>query len=278
MILETHGLGMDEALRMEIEDAKKYMAALNALLPPGGISAAAKEGVIALMDDMISQEYEPYFSLNAALHVLACCQRCGRCCREEKTVAVSADDARRIARYLGISLKKFMKEYTRPHELGESVGSARMMKKVAGEPCPFFDPVLPGCRIHSVKPQVCSAAYYLSKMNLLLCEERKELSVFPDCPADRELRGRIANFAQRLERDSEARRGIEKLFSPSRPEAELFRLLLRLKGMEIYFGREKAERLARMMGIERMLEERDMDFTACCFLFFAICIKTSTMN
>jgi len=37
-----------------------------------------------------------------------------------------------------------------------------------GEPSPFFDAAIV-CRIHSVKPQVCTAAYYLSRMNLLIC-------------------------------------------------------------------------------------------------------------
>jgi hypothetical protein len=92
-------------------------------------------------------------------------------------------------------------------------------------------------------------------MNLLLCEERKELSAFPDCPADRRLRATIADFAQRLEKDPEAREELERLFSPAGAEGELFRLLLRLKGMDIYFGREKAERLARMMGIGRVPED-----------------------
>ena len=250
---------MDEALKAEIEEAKKSLTALKKLLPPEGISPAAKERAIAEMDELISPEFEPYFLANAALHLLARCERCVRCCREERTVAVSVEDARRIARHLGISLKKFMKEYTRQHDLGEMVGSARMMKKSAGEPCPFFDQSLPGCRIHSVKPQVCTAAYYLSRMNLLLCEERKELSLFPDCPADRALRGRIDDFAQRLENNPEARSELERIFSPVGAESEIFRLMLRLKGMEIYFGREKAERLARVMGIGRVPEEEGGD-------------------
>lgn len=245
---------MDEMLRAEIEEAKKSLTALKKLLPPGGLSAAAKERAIAEMDELISPEFEPYFLANTALHLLARCERCGRCCREERTVAVSIEDARRIARHLGISLKRFMKEYTRPHELGDSVGSARMMNKAPGEPCPFFDQALPGCRIHSVKPQVCTAAYYLSRMNLLLCEERKELSLFPDCPADRELRAAIDDLNRLMGEDAEAQRELDGIISDS----DLLRLLLRLKGMEIYFGKEKSAPLARMLGLKGILQDREM--------------------
>lgn len=248
---------MDEALKAEIEEAKKSLAALKKLLPPEGISPAARERAIAEMDELISPEFEPYFLANAALHLLARCERCGRCCREERTVAVSIDDARRIARHLGMSLKRFMKDFTRPHELGESVGPARMMKKGAGEPCPFFDASI-GCRIHSVKPLVCTAAYYLSRMNLLLCEERKELSTFPDCPADRELRAAIDDLVRLMGEDAKAQRELDGIIWSDQNDSDLLRLLLRLKGMEIYFGKEKSAPLARMLGLKGILQDREM--------------------
>ena len=69
------------------------------------------------MDELISPEFEPYFLANAALHLLVVCERCGRCCLEEKGIAVSIEDCRRIARHLGLSLKSFMRDYTRPHDL-----------------------------------------------------------------------------------------------------------------------------------------------------------------
>ncbi len=47
-------------------------------------------------------------------------------------------------------------------------------------------------------------------------------------------------------------------FPIARPEAELFRLLLRLKGMEIYFGRERAALLARRLGLARMPEDEEI--------------------
>ena len=105
-------------------------------------------------------------------------------------------------------------DYTRPHELkGELVGSARMLGKKEGEPCPFFDSSLPGCRIYSVKPQVCTAALYLSKMNLLTCEEQQKIGTFPICSADGKLRARIADFALRLDEDAKAKSELVRLFA-----------------------------------------------------------------
>jgi len=244
-------------LSEEIDCGTRALQALRKLVPVGGLKNL--ESVRQDMDEMISPEFEPYFSANAAMHLLAECERCGWCCREENAIAVSIEDCRRIARHLGLSLKRFMMQYTRPHELkAEEVGSARMLKKGAGEFCPFYDAAMPGCCIHSIKPQVCRAAYYLSRMNLMLCEERKEVSAIPNCPADVRLRARLAEFGRRLDADPQAREKLQKLFSSGGPEVEIFRLLLRLKGMEIYFGRERAEMLARKMGLARVPGDEEM--------------------
>lgn len=259
-----------DLIMKEIDIGIAAMQALSKLVPQGGLKN--QEKVSQEMDELISPQFEPYFSGNAALHLLATCQRCGMCCREEMTIAVSIDDCRRIARHLDLSLKRFMMDYTRPHELkGHLVGSARMLRKKVGEPCTFFDCGQPGCRIHGIKPQVCAAALYLSKMNLLLCEEHKKLSSFPGCPADVALRARIADFALRLAEDPQAKGKLNGLFASSSPEVELFRLLLRLKGMEIYFGREKAELLCLRLGLKRMPKDEEMKSAA--FLYAARIVK-----
>ncbi len=241
----------------EIDRGVRAMQALQKLVPQGGLKNL--ELVKEEMDEMISPEFEPYFLSNTALHLLSVCERCGRCCLEEKGIAVSIDDCRRLARHLGLSLKSFMRDYTRPHDLkSEIVGSARMLGKKEGEPCPFFDFSLPGCRIHSVKPRVCVAALYLTKMNLIKCEEQRKINDFPICSADKKLRARIADFRSRLDEDDQAKKELEGLFKSARPEEELFLLLLRLKGMEIYFGREKAALLARRLGLARVPGDEEM--------------------
>jgi Fe-S-cluster containining protein len=244
----------------EIDRGIRAMKALQKLVPEGGIKNL--ERVREEMDELISPEFEPYFLANAALHLLFVCDRCGRCCLEEKGIAVSIDDCRRIARHLGLSLKRFMKDYTRPHEMkGELVGSARMVGKKEGEPCPFFDFGLPGCRIHFVKPQVCIAALYLTKMNLLKCEEQRKINDFPICSADAKLRARIVDFSLQLYEDTKSKSEIEMLFDSTKPEVKLFNLLLRLKGIEIYFGHERAMLLARKLGLARVPEDSVLSIT-----------------
>ncbi|MDD4652500.1 MAG: YkgJ family cysteine cluster protein [Methanothrix sp.] len=244
-------------MREEIDRVIRAMQALKDLVPSGGLRNL--DQVISEMDGMISPEFQPYFLANTALSLLFVCDRCGRCCREEKVIAVTIEDCRRIARYLGVSLKRFMKDYTRPHELkSELVGSARMLKKAPGESCPFYDPALPGCRIHSAKPQVCIAALYLSKMNLLICEEQKKVNRFPICSADGKMRARIAELSSRIKGDAGAKKQLDQLFEGARDEAELFHLLLRLKGMQIYFGDERATLLARRLGLARVPGDKEM--------------------
>ncbi len=241
----------------EIYCGIRAMQALQNLVPEGGMRNL--DLVKEEMDEMISPEFESYFLANAALHLLSVCKRCGRCCLEEKGIAISIDDCRRIARHLGISQKRFMRDYTRPHEQkGELVGSARMLGKKEGEPCPFFDFGLPGCRIHPVKPQVCIAALYLTKMNLLRCEEQKKINDFSICSADEKLRAWIADFRSRLDEDEKAKSELERLFDSRRPEVKLFHLLLRLKGMEIYFGQERAALLARKLGLAKVPMDGEM--------------------
>jgi Fe-S-cluster containining protein len=268
---------MDFSLREEIDSCVRAMQALSKLVPEGGLKNQDK--VREEMDELISPEFEPYFSANAALHLLVECDRCGRCCLEEKGIAVSIDDCRRIARHQGLSLKRFMMDYTRPHELkGDLVGSARMLGKKEGDSCPFFDSSLPGCRIYSVKPQVCSAALYLSKMNLLTCEVQQKIGTFPICSADGRLRAKIAGFVLKLDEDPGAKSELVRLFASARPEVVLFRLLLRLKGMEIYFGQERAVLLARRLGLRRMPEDEELRQAAFLYGVYLVSLHEADEN
>jgi len=261
----------DECLRKDIADRLGTLHRLKNLLPPEGLSPLTKAKVEEEMNDLISKRYEPFFSGNAALYILSTCQRCGRCCKDVNAIAISIEDCRRIAKHLGMGQKRFMMDYTRPHILdGCKVGTARIIKKEDAKHCPFFDRDLPGCRIHSVKPQVCSAAYYLSKMNLLLCKENHMFSAFHECPSDIELRSRLRSFSDRLKEDVSALDDLKRAFHSANTEAEahLFHLLLRLKGVEIYFGKDKAASLIRKLGIKRMPAEDELKSAA--FLYVAI--------
>jgi len=48
---------------------------------------------------------------------------------------------------------------------------------------------------------------------------------------------------------------LDQLFNHPRGEAKQFLLFLRLKGMEVYFGEEKAMQIARKLGLEKVPED-----------------------
>ncbi len=262
---------MDESLKAEIDRGLDSLHALQSLVPTSGIKQQAK--VSEEMNKLISAAYEPYFCGNAALHILSSCQRCGRCCKDEISIAVSIEDCRRIAKHLGINQKKFLMKYTKPHNLkGPEVGSARLIRKDQGAHCPFYDSQQPGCSIHKIKPQVCMAAFYLSKMNLMLCKDCGSFSSFPNCSADIALRARIDEFWTSARNDPETTDELKSIFSSSLPEVKTFYLLLRLKGMEIYFGPEVALPLARKLGLQRMPADKELQPAA--FLYAATLLET----
>jgi hypothetical protein len=92
-------------------------------------------------------------------------------------------------------------------------------------------------------------------MNLIICEEQKKVNDFPICSADGKLRARIAELSSRIREDASTEKRLDRLFDGTRYEAELFLLLLRLKGMQIYFGEEKAAKLSWKLGLERVPED-----------------------
>lgn len=262
---------MHESLSFETSRMLSTLRALQDLLLPEGLDQL--ERVKREMNELISEKYEPYFCGNAALHLLSACQRCGRCCKDEISIAVSIDDCRKVAKHLGISQKKFIIKYTVPHTLqGNDVGSARLIRKAEGGHCPFYDSQLPGCGIHHVKPQVCSAAFYLSKMNLLLCRDNGEFSTFPNCPSDGELRSRIDEFGEITRKDPCALNDLMRTFKSDLPDIRLFHFLLRLKGMEIYFGKETAASLAHKAGLKRMPEDEELRSAA--FLYAVVLLES----
>jgi Fe-S-cluster containining protein len=263
-------MSLDEGLRAEIASGLGTLRTLQSLLPNMGPDELAKAN--QELNELISVEYEPYFCGNASLHLNAICQRCGQCCRDSSSIAVSIEDCRKIAKHLGMSLKKFLIIYTIPHTLkGKEMENARMIRKQENEHCPFYDPSLPGCQIHQFKPQVCKAAFYLSKMNLLLCEKNKEFSIFPQCPDDSDIRARIRDFGIRLRDDFEAKSDLHSAFQSNLPDFCLFHLLLRLKSMEIFFGQDKAAPLARRLGLKRMPSDEEPKPAA--FLYAVILLE-----
>jgi len=59
-------------MSFEIDTALQAMRDLCRFIPPGGLKD--RERVEKDMEEMISRDYEPYFSGNAAMHLLAECR------------------------------------------------------------------------------------------------------------------------------------------------------------------------------------------------------------
>jgi hypothetical protein len=87
-------------------------------------------------------------------------------------------------------------------------------------------------------------------MNLLLCKEDKCFSVFPNCSADIAMRKQLSAWKSCLEKDATDFQFPNHTVGSSTDD-NMYLVLLRLKGMEIYFGKDMAARLARKAGLPK---------------------------
>lgn len=74
------------------------------------------------------------------------CRLCGDCCKGYGGTYLSESDIPKIARYLGISVTRLVREYT------QLSGERRLIAQAANGYCAFWDRV---CTIHPVKPRMC---------------------------------------------------------------------------------------------------------------------------
>ena len=94
-------------------------------------------------------------SLHEAAVLGSACNKCGHCCKYGSGV-LADDDAKKIAKFLGISEEKLRKEYL---EEIEKYNTKRVRPKLLRKgklygACVFYD-VKKGCAIHEVKPLQC---------------------------------------------------------------------------------------------------------------------------
>jgi len=80
------------------------------------------------------------------------CLRCGGCCRGEGYVWLTDDDIERIARFLKLTRKEFVRRYTRRTPQLDDI--ALTDKNDAAISCIFLEDG--GCAIHPVKPRQCA--------------------------------------------------------------------------------------------------------------------------
>ncbi len=84
------------------------------------------------------------------------CAMCGNCCRGEGYVRIRPDDARRIARHLGLELAEFHARYCREAEMKSHREAGDVWLVDKGGPdldCIFLEGNL--CSVNDVKPEQC---------------------------------------------------------------------------------------------------------------------------
>ncbi|RLC23173.1 MAG: YkgJ family cysteine cluster protein [Deltaproteobacteria bacterium] len=77
------------------------------------------------------------------------CRMCGECCYGEGGIVVSREEAKRIAGHLGIGAGMFIMRYC-------EIRHGRMYLRTGPDRYCVFLERGKGCRIHPVKPAVCS--------------------------------------------------------------------------------------------------------------------------
>lgn len=85
------------------------------------------------------------------------CRRCGGCCRGEGYVWLTDDDIQRIARFLGLTPKDFVKRYCRRVEGTGDI--ALIDQDDAAMSCVFLNE--DGCVVNDVKPVQCVGFPYV---------------------------------------------------------------------------------------------------------------------
>lgn len=84
------------------------------------------------------------------------CTACANCCRVA-TTQITERDADRLARYLGMKVEEFLREYT-----VESVDEGRILRRNR-EGCIFLEGNL--CSVYAARPQTCELFPHLVKGN-----------------------------------------------------------------------------------------------------------------
>ncbi len=74
------------------------------------------------------------------------CRECGHCCQGQTTGSLNADDLRRMAAFLGLTIEALKEKYLR-----ETNGVVQM--KIVDNHCIFYNG---GCTVHPGKPWRCT--------------------------------------------------------------------------------------------------------------------------
>lgn len=113
----------------------------------------------------------------AAMQVSFECETCCKCCKEMVGIAYNSVDCQRMAKYLGIGVHEFMKEYTvaSPRKPGD-----RWFKtKEPNRSCQFLGDY--GCTVYEGRGQVCRAYPWFTADAVTAVRNKKPYKIFPAC-------------------------------------------------------------------------------------------------
>lgn len=102
------------------------------------------------------------------------CVECpGYCCSVYGTVTLSKFDAKRLAKHLGVTVKRLLTKYTKKGEDGPSLIQSK--DPLMGKSCVFLDKETRGCTVYHGRPNICRKFPYESHCGYwdLLDFERK---------------------------------------------------------------------------------------------------------
>lgn len=112
------------------------------------------------------------------------CQKCGLCCQDVGVILLHEIEIEKIADFLGMDYKNFIKKYTK--KMIEKMIDPRGKKNekkikvvIKTDPCIFYNRET-GCTIHSVKPKACKAFPFLTGFGPELLD--KDIFLNVNCP------------------------------------------------------------------------------------------------
>lgn len=136
------------------------------------------------------------------------CRRCGHCCSGEGGIVLAPSDAARLAAHLGLAVEDFLADHT------EAKGRLPRLRTGADGCCEFYAPDLPGCGVHTARPDVCRAWPFF-RGNLL--DPESWAMIQEDCPGVNPAAGHAGFAAQG--RDYMRGHGLFRRRGPETPEA-----------------------------------------------------------
>jgi Fe-S-cluster containining protein len=200
----------------------------------------------------------------AARLVLFECQRCSRCCIENKHIALRPDDCIRIADRLGLSTEDFLAMYTLesadPHQAGMG---AREIRKSNEMHCPFYDESQRGCSIYDFRPAVCRC-YPTITEDVIQAACRREMLICVNCPASVDLSQRVLSLISDLGQGSLVEILSRSFFCSA--DSWPFFVTLYLKACRAVFGQDISENKRNALGMRRLASDEEIADLALLFL------------